>query len=80
LINKWLIKKYYPLKKHQEIDSLCSANIEQWIKENMFRIEIVIKCKDTDHENKFLLNLLEALAQFHFKPIFEGPQKLENRN
>lgn len=61
-------KKYFPVEKHTEIDNLSKDNMKNWIKNNMSRIEFIIP----EEKNGFSLNLLEALAQFELKPIFEG--------
>ena len=61
-------KRQYPANKHREIDTLSKANIQNWIKNNMSRIEFLIK----DNGDSFALGLLEALAQYRLKPIFEG--------
>ena len=65
-INKF--KQCYPIEGHDEINNLKKSNIQKWIKTNMSRIELLIQ----DNNDCFALNLLEALAQFHLKPIFEG--------
>lgn len=61
-------KKCYPQEKHNEIDALDKPTIQSWIRKNMSRIEFLIP----DNGDTTTLNLLEALAQFHLKPIFEG--------
>ncbi|MDG4813401.1 hypothetical protein P8629_10310 [Hydrogenovibrio sp. 3SP14C1] len=61
-------KQCFPEGKHREIDELNKENIQQWIKENMSRMEFLIE----DQGDGFALNLLEALVQFHLKPLFEG--------
>lgn len=66
--NKKKFKEYFPAASHQEIDSLEKSNIQAWIKSNMSRIEFLFE----DNGDSFTLNLLEALAQYHLKPIFEG--------
>lgn len=66
--NKTRFKKCFPVESHQEIDALEKSNVQKWIKGNMCRIEFLFK----DNGDSFTLNLLEALAQFHLKPIFEG--------
>ena len=66
--HKEQFKKEFPAAKHQEIDGLAKHNIQYWVKNNMSRIEFLIK----DNGDSFTLNLLEALAQYHLKPIFEG--------
>jgi hypothetical protein len=65
--HKEQFKNQYPAEKHKEIDSLSKANIQDWIKTNMSRIEFLVK----DSGDSFALALLEALAQYHLKPIFE---------
>lgn len=61
-------KTCFPETKYNEIDQLKKENIQQWIKENMSRMEFLMN----DQGDGFALNLLEALVQFHLKPIFEG--------
>lgn len=61
-------KTCFPDTKHSEIEQLNKENIQQWIKENMSRLEFLIE----DQYDGVSLNLLEALVQFHLKPIFEG--------
>lgn len=66
--NKNRFKKCFTVESHQEIDALDKSNVQEWIKNNMSRIEFLFK----DDGDSFALNLLEALAQYHLKPIFEG--------
>ena len=66
--NRDRFKKCFPEGKHSEIDQLEKKNIQQWIKGNMSRMEFLMK----DQDDGLALNLLEALVQFHLKPIFEG--------
>ena len=66
--NRGRFKRCFPEAKHSEIDQLKKENIQQWIKGNMSRIEFLMK----DQSDGLALNLLEALVQFHLKPIFEG--------
>ena len=66
--NKTRFKREFPIDKHREIDALSKSNIQDWIKNNMSRIEFLLK----EDGETFALNLLEALAQFRLKPIFEG--------
>lgn len=66
--NKSRFKRCFPDAKHHEIDQLKKENIQQWIKDNISRMEFLIG----DQGDGFALNLLEALVQFHLKPIFEG--------
>lgn len=68
LKHKDKFKEQYPVEKHGEIDSLSKSNIQNWIKSNMSRIEFLLE----DSDDLFALGLLEALVQFHLKPIFEG--------
>lgn len=66
--NKIRFKKLFPAELHPGIDALDKSTVQEWIKDNMSRIEFLIK----DNGDPFTLNLLEALAQFHLKPEFEG--------
>jgi len=66
--HKERFKRQYPSAKHQEIDALSKLNIQSWIKNNMSRIEFLIE----DNGDSFALGLLESLAQYRLKPIFEG--------
>lgn len=66
--HKQRFKMQYPTERHHEIDSLSKLNILNWIKNNTSRIEFLIQ----DNGDPFELGLLEALAQYHLKPIFEG--------
>lgn len=66
--NKMKFKKFFPVESHPEIDAIDKSNVQEWIKNNMSRIEFLFK----DNGDSFTLNLLEALAQFHLKPVFEG--------
>jgi len=68
LKNKEKFKKCYPVTKHQEIEMLGKNNIQMWIRNNMSRMEFLIP----DNGDPTILNLLEALAQFYTKPLFEG--------
>lgn len=61
-------KRCFPRELHSEIDALDKSTIQEWIKTNMCRIEFLM----ADSGDKFALNLLEALAQYHLRPIFEG--------
>jgi hypothetical protein len=60
-------KKYFTEEFYNEIDRLNDSNIEEWMKKNLTRVELILTCS-----NKFELNLLEALAQIKLNPIFEG--------
>ena len=66
--NKVKFKELFSSEQHHEIDSLTKSNIKKWIKNNLSRIEFLIK----DNEDSFALNLLEALAQYRLQPLFEG--------
>ncbi|MEI7614581.1 MAG: hypothetical protein WCK63_16905 [Betaproteobacteria bacterium] len=68
LKHKEQFKNQFPVEKHTEIDCLSKLSIQDWIKNNMSRIEFLIE----DCGDSFVLGLLEALAQYHLKPIFEG--------
>ena len=66
--HKEKFKKQYPPEMHREIDLLSKRDIQNWIKSNMSRIELLMK----DNGDSFALGLLEALAQYRLQPIFEG--------
>ncbi|OOF03149.1 hypothetical protein BZG80_10935 [Salinivibrio sp. MA440] len=66
--NKARFKRCFAEEKHREIDELNKENFQRWIKDNMSRMEFLIE----DQGDGFALNLLEALVQYHLKPIFEG--------
>lgn len=66
--NKEKFKTYFSSEMGDAIDKLNKSNIQAWVKENLCRIELLIP----EQEDSFALNLLEALAQFHLRPIFEG--------
>lgn len=66
--NKIKFKNFFPAASHPGIDAMDKSNVQEWIKKNMSRIEFLFR----DNGDSFTLNLLEALAQFHLKPVFEG--------
>ncbi|QXE92805.1 hypothetical protein KP001_09915 [Geomonas subterranea] len=68
LRHKNVIKKFFPPEAHREIDVLSKISIQDWIKNNLSLIEFVIE----DSGDKFALSLLEALAQYSLKPVYEG--------
>lgn len=68
-----LFKEYYPSTAHPKIESLNKLNIQSWIKGNMWRIEFII---EKEQNSPFALNLLEAIVQFNFEPIFEGKKHI----
>jgi len=63
-------KTYFPEEIHNEMDNLNGENIKMWVRNNLSRIEYKI----SSEESKIALNLLEAIVQFHFPPIYEGRQ------
>ena len=66
--DKEKFKRFFAKEFHPGIDALSKSNVQDLIKNNLYRIEFLMK----DNDDKFALNLLEALAQFHLKPVFEG--------
>jgi hypothetical protein len=66
--NKDRVKREFPVEVHPTIDALDKSAIQNWIRNNTCRIEFLIY----DNGDKSSLNLLEALAQYRLKPIFEG--------
>ncbi len=63
-------KSYFPEEIHFEMENLNRESIKMWVRNNLSRIEFKI----SSEESKIVLNLLEALVQFHFPPIYEGRQ------
>ncbi len=61
-------KRFFPLEKHQEIDSLNPNNVKDWIQNNISRIEFKISSDESD----YALNFLESLIQFRLMPEYEG--------
>lgn len=68
LRNKERVKQEFPAEIHSTIDELTKSNIQQWMRNNTSRLEFLIQ-HDGDMST---LNLLEAIAQYRLKPIFEG--------
>ena len=68
LKNKPKFKKCFPADKHSGIDDIKKENIRAWITNNLSRIELVIP----KQEDRFALSLLESIAQYELRPIFEG--------
>jgi len=64
-------KTYFSSDKHHEMENLNSQNIKMWVRNNLSRIEYKI----SSEESKISLNLLEALVQYNFQPIYEGRKK-----
>jgi len=61
-------KRFFPVAKHSEIDELDAANIKEWIRANISRMEFKI----SSTESEYALNLLESLLQFRLMPEYEG--------
>lgn len=72
LKNKLMLKNINGDRDSTEIANLNEDSLGKWIKENTSRCDILIKESD-----KFSLNLLEALAQYYFKPVYEGKDWLK---
>ena len=68
LYNKEKVKKYYQPVHYVGINRLDNTNIKEWMKSNLSRIELTISY----NSNELELNLLEAIALYKLKPIFEG--------
>jgi hypothetical protein len=66
--NKSKFKNCFTSEKHLSIDEINRENVQSWVKGNLARIEFIIPIQ----KDKFALNLLEAIAQYELKPIFEG--------
>lgn len=56
------------LDKSSVKDLSRDLGLNEWIRNNMCRIEFLLDDSDDDYDS----NLLEAIAQFELKPIFEG--------
>ncbi|MDB4590990.1 hypothetical protein OAH77_04740 [Flavobacteriaceae bacterium] len=63
-------KTFFPVHAKRDIEKINKRQIKNWIQNNMSRIEFKISSK----ESSIALNLLEALVQFNFPPIYEGKQ------
>ena len=63
-------KTFFPVNAKREIENINKLQIKNWIQNNMSRIEFKI----SSNESSIALNLLEALVQFNFPPIYEGKQ------
>ena len=68
-------KTFFPVNASRKIGNINKLQIKNWIQNNMSRIEFKISSK----ESSIALNLLEALVQFNFPPIYEGkhPSRLK---
>ncbi len=47
-------------------------DVGSWIKNNCERIDVIIKARETKHENVIILNFLEGLFQYKYYPKYEG--------
>lgn len=65
-------EKCFPKAAHAQIRKvfLKEKQTKKWIMANLARIEF--KMKASDNQKGFALTLLESLAQFELKPMFEG--------
>ena len=63
-------KTFFPVHAKRDLEKINKRQIKNWIQNNMSRIEFKISSK----ESSIALNLLEALVQFNFPPIYEGKQ------
>jgi len=61
-------KSFFDPSIHNEIDNLNNANIKNWIKNNLSRIEF----KMSNTESTYALDLLEKFIAFKLEPIYEG--------
>ena len=68
LSDKERFKLLFPIKRYPEILGLNSGTIQNWIKNNTSRVELIMDKNEPNHS----LNLLESLAQFNLKPEYEG--------
>ena len=61
-------KRFFPVEKHTEIDSLTPDNVKNWVRNNISRMEFKISSSESD----YALNFLESLLQFRLMPEYEG--------
>lgn len=54
------------------IPSLDETNIKSWLKENTDRLDVIIDARSSKHLDKIVLNFIEGLLQYKFKPRYEG--------
>lgn len=47
------------------------SNIKEWLKTNTDRLDVIIKSRGDKHLDKIVLNFVEGLLQYRFKPIYE---------
>lgn len=47
------------------------SNIKEWLKTNTDRLDVIIQRKGDKHLNKIVLNFVEGLLQYRFKPRYE---------
>ena len=52
--------------------SLSGTDVKDWLKTHTARIDILFVDPGDAHERKLLLNFVEGLLQFKFKPKYEG--------
>ena len=48
------------------------TSIKEWLRGNTFRVDVLIRSKGNKHQNKLILNFVEGLLQFRFKPRYES--------
>ncbi len=46
--------------------------VELWIKNNCERFDVIIKARESKHENVIICNFLEGLLQYKYSPRYEG--------
>lgn len=47
------------------------SNIKEWLKTNTDRLDVIIKSRGDKHLDKIVLNFVEGLLQYRFKPRYE---------
>lgn len=52
--------------------ALNESNVGVWLKENTDRLDVIIQSRNSKHLNKIVLNFVEGLLQYRFKPRYEG--------
>ncbi len=62
--------------KNFPVEKLNKSNIGQWMRDNLYRIDVLIKSTNDKHKDKIRLNFIEGLLQYKFKPRYEGSKDI----
>ncbi len=50
---------------------VSGSYIKEWLKTNTDRLDVIIKSSGDKHLDKIVLNFIEGLLQYRFKPRYE---------